>query len=257
VKAETLISALALPTEARVDQRVPKKLFLEQGAPTPADKRIIQDGIDEVLWIAAVKPTNAGVSAHSDYEREYLEIAVLSAAFHAEAKTVRLTELVHRAIPYPVVLVVTDGVATTLSLAHKRWSQGEAGKVVLEDRVVAAQFGLHADAVADSFVANLALSAQPTQNLYAVYQGWIDLLLALAAARVTGAFATVGGTEETARRQAALDEHGRIERDIADLRARAGREKQMSRRVEINLNIKKLEADLAVVLGKLQSGSKA
>ncbi len=34
-----VINALALPTDARVDQRVPKKLLLEQGAPTAADRR--------------------------------------------------------------------------------------------------------------------------------------------------------------------------------------------------------------------------
>jgi len=257
VKAETLVAALALPTEARVDQRVPKKLFLEQGAPTTADKRVIQDGIDEMVWVAAVKPTNSGLPMHRDYEREYVEIAVLSAAFHAEAKAARLTELIHRAIPYPLVLVVTEGTVATLSLAHKRWSQGEADKVVLEDRVISARFGEPATSVDDVFMAGMGLSAQPAQSLYTVYQSWIDRVLALAAARVTGAFVPVGGMEETSRRLAALDEHGRIERDIADLRARAGRERQMSRRVEINLNITKLEADLAIVLGKLQSESKA
>ena len=34
-----VINALALPSDARVDQRVPKKLLMEQGAPTAADKR--------------------------------------------------------------------------------------------------------------------------------------------------------------------------------------------------------------------------
>ena len=32
---ESLINALALPPDARLDQRVPKKLLLEQGAPRP------------------------------------------------------------------------------------------------------------------------------------------------------------------------------------------------------------------------------
>jgi len=49
-----LIDALALPTDVRVDQRVPKKLLLEQGAPTAADKRQIQNGIEEMLWIAGL-----------------------------------------------------------------------------------------------------------------------------------------------------------------------------------------------------------
>ena len=76
-----IIDALALPPDARVDQRVPKKLLLEHGAPTAADKRQIQDGIEDMHWIAALKPTNIGVPDYRDDVREYLEIAVLTVTF--------------------------------------------------------------------------------------------------------------------------------------------------------------------------------
>lgn len=36
-----IVSALDLPQRARVDARVPKKILVEQGAPTTADKRAI------------------------------------------------------------------------------------------------------------------------------------------------------------------------------------------------------------------------
>src|SRR3546814_7571382 len=48
-----IVDALALPTGARVDARVPKKLLIEQGAPTSTDKRAIQEGVDELQWFAA------------------------------------------------------------------------------------------------------------------------------------------------------------------------------------------------------------
>jgi hypothetical protein len=127
-----VINALALPPDARVYKRVPKKLLTEQGAPTAADKRQIQDGIEELLWVAALKPTNIAVPAFRDDVREYLEIAVLAVTLRSAAKPSRLIELIHRAIPYPLVLVTEHRDAVNLSLAHKRWSQGEAGKVVIE-----------------------------------------------------------------------------------------------------------------------------
>jgi hypothetical protein len=58
-----------------VNQRVPKKLLLENGAPTAADKRLINEGIEELLWLAALKPTTIGVPEYRDEVREYLEIA--------------------------------------------------------------------------------------------------------------------------------------------------------------------------------------
>lgn len=73
-----LISALALPVGCRVDQRVPKKMLVENGAPTSADKRLINDIVEEVQWIAALKSNTVGVAEYRDHEREYLEVAVLS-----------------------------------------------------------------------------------------------------------------------------------------------------------------------------------
>ena len=44
-----LIAALDLPASSRVDRRVSRKLLLENGAPTAADKRYINEGIEELL----------------------------------------------------------------------------------------------------------------------------------------------------------------------------------------------------------------
>ena len=71
-----LLAALDLPPVARVDRRVPKTMLYEHGAPTAADKRRISDGIEQLLWVAALKPTT-GVAEYRDEVREYLEIAVL------------------------------------------------------------------------------------------------------------------------------------------------------------------------------------
>src|SRR5690349_9163760 len=115
VEINAVIAALGLPQQARVEQRVPKKLLVENGAPTAADKRQIETGIEELFWWAALKPTTIGVPEYRDEVREYLEIAVLSLALRPEAKATRLSELVHRAIPYPVLLITQQQAAITLS----------------------------------------------------------------------------------------------------------------------------------------------
>ena len=74
-----------------MDQRVPKKLLVENGAPTAADKRQINDGIEELVWLAALKPATIGVPVYRDETREYLEIAVLALTLRAGAKAARLS----------------------------------------------------------------------------------------------------------------------------------------------------------------------
>jgi hypothetical protein len=250
--AADLIAALDLPPGARVDRRVPKTLLVEHGAPTAADKRRINEGIEEVQWVATLKPTTIGVPAFRDEVREYLEIAVLSVALRAEAKTERLAELIHRAVPYPVFLLVVEGRRLTLSLAHKRWSHGEAGATVLDGEPLAATLtDSEPGGLRSSFHEALSLARQPRADLYVLYQGWIETLLALLAARVTGLFAAAISPDQAATRRDALRECARLDTEIARLRSVAAKEKQVPRQVALNLELKRAEAARAAALARL------
>lgn len=243
MRGDTLINTLDLPATSRVDQRVPKKLLIENGAPTAADKRIISDGVEELLWVAALKPTTIGVPEYRDDVREYLEVSVLRLTQRIASKTTRLVELVHRAVPYPLLLLTEHGERFGLSVGHKRWSQGETGKTVLDGELVAVEWaGEGDDERWPAFRHAIALCRQPRATLFALYQGWIDTLLALQAARITGAFAVVADAEHAAIRRDALKACTRLDGEIARLRATAAKEKQMSRRVELNLELKRAEA---------------
>lgn len=238
-----VVAALALPAEAAVGQRVPKKLLLEHGAPTAADKRQINEGIEELTWVAALKPATVGVPVFRDETREYLEIAVLSLVLRPTGRAGRLVELVHRAIPYPVFLILSQPPALSLSLAHLRWSQGQSGLMVLDGAPVTAQL----DAAAPwhgAFIASLAISAPPRQDLNAFYQGWMERFEAAAAACLTGRFTLPPAAANRAARRAALADHARISGEIVSLRAQAERETQLNRRVALNLELKRIQAQL-------------
>ncbi|MFN0222637.1 DUF4391 domain-containing protein [Paenibacillus sp. KR2-11] len=240
-----IITSLELPVSALVDQRVPKRLLLENGAITASDKRLINDGIQEINWIAAIKPTTVGVPEYRDDGREYLEIAILSLTLRSQAKTGRIAELVHRAIPYPVWLLILQEEQVTISLAHKRWAQNEINKVVLEGEVVELGIESHLKPEAKrGFLQALSLMNQRRTNLMVLYQGWIDTLLALQAAHLTGVFVQVNTTEHAALRREALAQYNHLSRQIATLRSQAIREHQINRRVELNVEIKRLEKKL-------------
>lgn len=248
----TVIAALGIPQSARVDQRVPKKLLVENGAPTTADKRKINEGIEEVFWLAALKPTTVGVPEFRDGTREYLEIAVLRAVLRSAAHTASLAKLVHRAVPYPVLLIATHGNELTISLAHKRHSQGEAGVTVLDGALVVADPAAAANAdVGAAFASEIAVARQPRADLFALYQGWMDKVVALLAAQVTGTFTVASSPEMATARLTALAECERLQAQLARLRAAAAKERQVARQVELNLEIKRALAEHSVARAKL------
>ncbi len=238
------IAALELPVAARVDQRVPKKMLLENGAPTTADRRRITQGIDEVHWIAALKPATVGVPEFRNATREYLEIAVLSAAFRPDALAPRLTELLHRAVPYPLVLVVSHGDAVTLSLCHKRRSEGEAGATVLDGTLTAltADSSFSAENIS-RFLAAMAVGRQPRGSMYALYQGWMNTAVSLLVTPLTGTFVLPASQGQAQARQGALAECARLEKYIASLRSEAVRETQVPQLVDLNLALKRAQAE--------------
>jgi hypothetical protein len=252
VNPADVVTALDLPVGARVDQRVPKTLLMEHGAPTPADKRRITEGIEELHWVAALKPTTIGVSEYRDAAREYLELAVLSVQFRDGAKAARLAELVHRAVPYPVLLIAQSEAGLSVSVVHKRWSEAEAGKTVLDGELVAAELAQRPDAQAEGpFLAAIGLVSQPRANLRVLYQGWMDAVHALQAARLTGTFTTTVSSERAGVRRAALLDCARLDTAMARVRIAASKEKQISKQVRLNLELQSLVAAHAVARAKL------
>jgi hypothetical protein len=251
VTAEEAIAALGLPAAARVDRRVPKALLLEHGAPTAADRRRVNEGIEQIFWVAALKPTTVGVAAFRDDAREYLEIAVLRATLRDDADAARIIELLHRAIPYPVLAFIEHAGRPTLSATHKRWSQGEAGRTVLDGQVVTVPAPLANEPFVNAFGEALALRSQPRASLLALYQGWLDTLLALEAARLSGRFAIFSSAETRASRREALTEISRLDVEINRIRAAATRERQIARQVNLNVELKRAEAARAAALERL------
>lgn len=283
--AQVLIDAFRLPAAALVGQRIPKKLLVEQGAPTAADKRLITDAVDELWWQAALKPGTVGVPAYqalpsvqatqqplaSDGDgaaasadaTDVIELALVSAHLRPatrEAQAQRLTQLIHRAIPYPVLLVTELPAGVVLSVAHKRASLGEAGRWVVAGGEQTHPFNPAEPSPTEAaFMASLALEQLPAAalvHLGALYQAVADRITALAVAQVTGRFAAPeaapaashGGA--AAHRQA-LAERSRLLEQIATARIAAAKARQMSQRVELNLQIQRLQSQLQDIQTRL------
>lgn len=254
---DSLVTALGLPASCRVDQRVPKKMLIDHGAPTAADKRLLNDSIESVQWLAALKPHTIGVPVWQDDEREYLEIAVLAVTLRRPsaptaptaptappASLARLTELLHRAVPYPMLLLLDAPHGLTVSAAHKRWAHNEAGKVVLDGDVLAAALTGAAPGVHTDFLHAMALQRQPQAQLMALYQGWMACLLALQVAHHTGRFLCQNGRQPLLDKREQLQKYEQMLLDAARLRSQAGKARQMAQQVELNLELQRLQVEL-------------
>ena len=238
---DAVLTALALPAQALADQRIPKTLLLEHGTPTSADKRLIEASVAELRWNAALRPDTVAIPAHDTATHAYPEVQVMTLTRRAlkpdSAGATRLRELIHRAIPYPLLLLDADQESTWLSLAPKRRSQAQEGAVVLEHDLQA--IPLAASPFLAPLLAQLPPSVRPFADLRDLYAHWQAALLSWQIAAMTGQFRLYPQPDPL--RQPVQD-YARLERELTALRRAAGREKSLARRAELTLKARAVAA---------------
>ena len=159
---------------------------------------------------------------------------MLEVSLTAEKGLRRLAEIVMRAIPYPMLLVFRLGEQVEVWMAHQRLSLADREKVTLEEFVFTSWQPEDAP-----FWAALGIRELRFTNFFDFYTDWVDRL------SVQNAQEKMQVSEELTGEEARqlLAQREQMEKEIATLRAELKKETQFSRKVELNMKIKKLEKE--------------
>ena len=251
MNADGVIEALSLPQAAMLNKRLPKVLVIENGANTAADRRLIRERVRRADWVASLKPSNSGLTATGG-DDGVNEIAVVKLHCVPGTQTNRLAEIMHRAIPYHVLLVIDEGDHVVISVADKRQSLADSDKTVLEFGPVNAEPSTEDDpATSEAMVRALAIDYVLYTDLRDLYAGWIALAIAIRAYERTGKFSVVQGTTEVAERWQRLQELERLDADMSKLQSSAKKATQMARQVELNAKLQTLRKRHAAALERI------
>ena len=250
---EHVFEALALPAATAINRRVPKTVFNEQADLSPADKRLLDSGLERLDWRATLRPASVGLSAYEDEVRAYPQIVVMSARLRSGAGADRLTTVIHRAIAHPLLFVCEAEEGVVLSVGLKRRHEREAERMVVERMATSPPLKVMADPapVMKAFLNNLALTGIGGRDLWALHLGWAERIEALTAAGITGAFRLPEDEAEAGARRAGLADYATQVREVAALRKRAQAEKQLNRRIDLAGDVARAEQQLARIVAGL------
>lgn len=250
ISLEDCLGLLRIPQDCYVGKRVYKKLFYDNPKLSSSDKKAFQEHLDSVTWLYALKPENIGIKGYADQEREYLEISVLLAQFKESRTAERLTNLIHRAIPYPLLLICNYQELVMLSMAPKRFSLAEKGTIVAE--VVLSSGWINLSAISPiemTFLKSLAIDSRRYLDFLELYQGWEASFIALACAKHSGELKIE--YHHNAVRKELLDKCLNLQSEINSLRSSIRKETQMNRKVELNTRISELKQQYNECIKKL------
>lgn len=242
---EKLYEGMGIPDSCLLGKTVFKKLFHENIGLGATDKKIFRDDIDTVIWQYTLKPNTIPIQPYENGNREYLEIAVLQVDLKTQRRTSRIAEIIHRAIPYPVVVVFDFGKMCALSLAHKRFSQAEKEAIVAEDIIISEWIDLSAlTPVQQAFLDSMAVTMLTHTHFLSFYSALLDRVIAMDCARLNGEYRVESTEEKRTVRRERLSACRELEGRIAEYKAAIKRETQFNRQVELNTKIKELEKQL-------------
>ncbi len=236
---------MALSLATRVDRRIPKTVLSEHGASTVAQRKLIEGTVERLDWLATLSPATVGIAAGTDEERPVPEVQLLMLAARAEPTQTLLT-IIHRAIPYPLMLLTrlpSGGVR--VSLAPLRPAERLHERMVVERLVVAPDLTTPLDASGDAFLASLYIGGLPQVDLGALYEGLVQRVEALAAARLSGTgFRLASDASGAAARREDLARYSQFETAWIAARAAARKEKRLAHQVALAEQARALEKEL-------------
>ena len=145
-----------------------------------------------------------------------------------------------RTIPYPMLLIFMLEDKRQLYVAHQRINQNDSSKNTIEEFI--ATEWLESDS---ALYAKLDIKQMRFTNFYALYSDIVDAISIYNLSTVMTADDNITGIE--ARELSAQIED--IEQEITSLRAKLKKESQFNRKMELNIEIKRLEQNKNKLLG--------
>lgn len=232
---------LHFPEICHVGQRIAKTMFAENGPLTPTDRRLFKTKVSEVICSYILKPDNAGLNAWADDQWEYDSLVVLDILLRQTTHAERIAELLHRSMPYPLLLQFHDATDRLMfSMADKRLSRDGREQVVLEYQI---QTPWRTAAELTDFFQVADYTNFHKTNFHDLFLYYQELLEALRAAAITGKLC-VTGIDPQARRQALAHLH-QLYIKLAALKAQARKETALSKLVELNLDAQGIKQEIA------------
>ena len=243
---ETLYAKMAIPESCRLGKRVYKKLFHENAKLSATDKKALQDDVDAIIWQYAFKPTTIPIQPYEDDQREYHEVALLQVNLKQTGRVKRLAEIIHRAIPYPLIVVFVFEKSCLISLAYKRFSQAEKEAIVAENFQSTGWLDLANPTEPQiAFLESLNISTLPHTHFFAFYKSAMNRVIALACAEHTGLFTLEIPQGLTVDDQVnKLKQIEKLQQEQSEVQVKLRKEKHMGTQVQLNSQFRQIREQI-------------
>lgn len=220
-----------IPQLCAVKNTIFKKLFYENAELSPADKSLFTDVINKITWIYCLKPENINIQPYEDEVREYVEIEFIEVEISQDKRLNRIAEIIMRTIPYPMVLFFRLQEKLKFFVAHQKNNLNDSSKNTLEEIISTDLVDNNSELLKKLNIPKMSFS-----NFYNLYTDIVDAICIYNASALISSDTNISG-EEARRLTSEIEE---LEKEMAMLKSRLKNESQFNKKMELNMEIKKM-----------------
>lgn len=220
-----------LPQSCEVRNTIFKKLFYENADLSAVDKGLFTDTINKVTWIYCLKPDTINIQPYKDDIREYNEIEFIEVNLREDRRINRIAEIIMRTIPYPMLLVFWLNNNFKLYVAHQRINLTDSSKNTIEESISTEWLESNS-----KLFEKLDIQTMNFSNFYALYSDIVDAISIYNASNLLSEDSDLSGQEA----RQLVTEIEELEKQITSLKLQLKNESQFNKKMELNIEIKKL-----------------
>lgn len=198
-----------------------------------ADKQFLQDSIQSIYMLASLKTDNTHIAVYEDDKELYQEIQFLYVKTKDIGDSTKIYKMLAHLIPYPLVILTDEPDSFTIYTGRcEKLSTGFLKLVNVYPSPV------YQDENLEEVLQQISLIDLPRQNLKTFYDGLRDeITTATAKSQYGEAVGNITGEEK--------DQLDALKKQIEDLRGQIKKERQLNRKIDMQMKLKKLKDELS------------
>jgi hypothetical protein len=239
---DALNTILQIPERSLVNKKITKAFFKRNFDLTSTEKALLDDSnaISGIDWLASVSPSNSNINPYKDEQYLFEEVQIIvvhTSGSDFERNHQRIADLIQKNIPYPILLCIRQDGVLVLNVCDKKVNQNDSNRRIVEKKYTSESIDLQdATERQRSFLNSIAFSELDKTNLKTYYDSYIQRMIALQAAEVSGVFTP--RTKERAQSDIKkLEKIETLQKEIQVLQNEAKRESQLNQRILLNTEI--------------------
>jgi len=243
---KTILDKLHIPHTCKINRKLFKKQFIENFSLSGIEKKIISEDVENITLEYLLNKDNINISPFDDEENDYSEIAFILVELLATRRLKKLSSIIQY-IPYPLIVVFADENNICINISPKRINKNDSSKLVVEESYFTEWIDLdNSTEIEQEFLLSLEIKNHPFTNFFEFYNSYLNKLISFNASQYSGSLEQGEDTRELLR------DIQEVESNINDIISKIKKETDIRDKVNLNIELKKLNKKLENLKTRLQ-----